>query len=273
MRFRAIVRLTRMAAIVCQMGIAGQSGSIVGQVVDPAGGVIQFPIVRLHRQSDAGPPRQTYGEESGRYRLEKIEPGIYTISIAGPGYRKKEITGVAVTAGQSVDLGVLRLDAPSCSDPGVYCHEVKGSDDPIHAQGTIEVPVLCAVDIDEGQVFCTIELDGRGSVPPMRDSVTDFWMREGSSGQIYLKPQSGAVLAPTRSTERSKQNCMTALYSKSELRIDGLAAGSRVCVRTNGDRYAEVILDAAVPPKAGSIKATFITWWGTPDYPTLYIAH
>jgi len=273
MRFRAIARLTGVAAFLCHVGMAGQSGSISGQVVDPAGGVIQFPTVRLHRQSDSRPPHQTYGEENGRFRLGKLLPGVYTIGIAVPGYRKKEITGVAVTAGQLVDLGVLRLNAPSCSDPGVHCHEVKGNEDPIHAQGTIEVPVLCAVDIDEGKVLCTIELDGRGSVPPMRDSVMDFWMREESSGQSDLKPRNGAALALTRSTERSKQSCMTAPYSKNEVRIDGLAAGSRVCVRTNGDRYAELILDAAVPPKAGSIKATFTTWWGTPDYPTLYIAH
>ena len=273
MRLSAIARLIGVAAFLCHLGMAGQTGSIIGQVVDPAGGILQFPIVRLHRQSDSRPPRQSYGEETGRFRLGKLQPGVYTIGIAVAGFRKKEVTGVAVTAGQLVDLGVLRLDAPRCSDPGVYCHEVKGNEDPIHAQGTIEVPVLCGVDIDEGQVLCTIELDGRGSVPPMRDSVTDFWMREGSSGQSYLKPRNGAALALTRSAERNKESCMTALYSKNEVRIDGLAAGSRICVRTNGDRYAEVILDVAVPPKAGSIKAKFITWWGTPDYPTLHIAH
>jgi hypothetical protein len=71
----------------------------------------------------------------------------------------------------------------------------------------------------------------------------------------------------------SKQGCTSAPYSIKEVRIDGLPLGSRICVRTNRDRYAPVAFEDVVQAKAEKVKAAFITWQEKPDGPTLQNVH
>lgn len=148
--------------------------------------------------------------------------------------------------------------------------DLSAYDDPVHAQGTIEIPQLCAVDIDEGKVTCTIELDGRGTIPPERDADSDFWIRPPEWGRVYLKPRNGAGVALlSRPTEYGKRGCVSASYSNKEVRIDGLPPGSRLCVRTNLGRYAQIMFLDVVRPQSEIVKATFTTWQGKPDGPGL----
>jgi hypothetical protein len=58
---------------------------------------------------------------------------------------------------------VTRLQVGGCNEPGVICDfGLSVHNDPIHVQGSMEAPQLCAVEIDEGKSYCNIELDGRG---------------------------------------------------------------------------------------------------------------
>jgi len=141
--------------------------------------------------------------------------------------------------------------------------------DPIHAQGTIEIPKLCAVDIDEGKLVCDFELDGRGTDPPRPDLDSDFWVRVGASGEVYLTPRNGARLALNPPTEWSMSGCISASYSSKEVQVNGLPLGSRVCIRTNRDRYAQIEFFDVVPSGAETVKTAFITWQGVVDGPHL----
>ena len=196
-----------------------------------------------------------------------IEPGIYTVKITVQGFRDKTVSNVSVTPGQQSNLGNLSLEFAGCDASGVIRDDFSLSvyDDPIHAQGTVEVSPLCAVDIDEGKSTCTIELDGCGTIPPMRNPDPDFWLRSGPSGEIYLAPLNRTSFSLNPHTESSKSGYIAAVYSTQAVRIDGLPTGSRICIRTNRDRYAKVTFFDLVKLSANRVKMDFITWQGKLD--------
>jgi hypothetical protein len=228
---------------------------------------LPLPKISLNEQSGAGRRYEASGDPHGQFRLAGVESGVYTIRITVQGFRDKTVSGVHVAPGQQTDLGVVALEIAGCDAPGVICDDFGLSvyEDPIHAQGIIEIPQLCAVDINEGHWRCRVNPDGRGVIPPLQDPDSDFWIREGNSGTIWLAPRNGAGLALNPPTTENKSGCISASYSTKEVRIDGLPLGSRVCIHTNLGRYAEVTFTEVVKPKAEKVKAAFITWQGARD--------
>jgi len=245
---------------------ADQSAAVLGKAADPNGIFLPFPKVRLHEQS-AERHYETTGDAQGQFRLEKVEPGLYIVSVAVQGFNDKTLSNVRIAPGQQLDLGVFRLELAGCNAPGVICDDVGLSvyNDPIHAQGTIKIPQLCAVDIDEGKSVCTVELDGRGTIPRTADSDSDFWIRIGARGEVYLTPRNGTRLSLNPPTQWGKSGCVAASYSSKDVQINGLPIGSRVCIRTNRDRYAQVAFFDVIPAGAETVKMAFITWQGAAD--------
>ena len=268
----ALSRLTGMLLVACCARAADQTGSVGGKAEDSGGDYLPFPKVSVNGQSNAELRYEASGDAQGRFQLVGVEPGIYTIKITVQGFRDKTVTNVSVTPGKQSDLGVLRLDFAGCDAPGVVCDDfgLLVNNDPIHAQGTIEVPQRCAVDIDEGKSTCTTGPDGRGAIAPMRDPDSDFWLRAGANGETYLVPLNGTGLALNPRTVWSKSGCIAAVYSTKAVRIDGLPIGSRVCILTNRDRYAQVAFFDVVKSRANRIRMAFITWQGKPGWPTLH---
>jgi hypothetical protein len=264
------MRLAGALLAIGYVGVADQSAAIRGKAVDPDGFSLRFPTVLLHEQS-VERRYETTGDAQGQFRLEKVEPGLYVVDISVQGFRDKTLLIVHVAPGQRLDLGVLRLAIPRCSAPGVICDDFGLSvyNDPIHAQGAIKIPELCAVDIDEGKLVCNVGLDGRGADQPRPDLDSDFWVRIGASGEVYLTPRNGARLALNPPTEWSKSGCISASYSSKEVQINGLPRGSRICIRTSRDRYAQIEFFDVVPSGAETVKAAFITWQGVVDGPHL----
>jgi hypothetical protein len=266
-----LLRLTGLL-VVCHFGVAAQPGTLVGKAADPTGNFLPYPKVRINDQfNNEGRRYETTGDRKGQFGLDGVEPGIYAVTISVQGFRDKTVPNVRVAAEEQTDVGTLRLDLASCDAPGVICDDFGLSvyKDPIHAQGAIQIPQLFAVDIDEGKSTCTIELDGRGTVPPNQDADSDFWVRPGRAGELYLSPRNGAGFALNPPAEWSKMGCITACYSTRDVRIDGLPLGSRVCIRTNRGRYAQVAFSEVVKSRAERIKVEFITWQGKPDWPPL----
>ena len=264
------MRLAGALLAIGYVGVADQSVAIRGKAVDPNGICLPFPTVRLHEQS-VERRYETTGDAQGQFLLEKVEPGLYVVDISVQGFRDKTLSNVRVASGQQLDLGVFRLELAGCSAPGVICDDFGLSvyNDPIHAQGTIKIPKLCAVDIDEGKLVCNVERDGRGTDRPKPDLDSDFWVRIGASGDVYLTPRNDARLALKPPTEWSKSGCISASYSSKEVQINGLPIGSRVCIRTNRNRYAQISFFDVVPSRAETVKTAFITWQGEADAPNL----
>ena len=266
-----LLRLTGLLLLASCVGAADQTGSISGKAEDQGGVYLPFPKVRVNGQSNAELLYEANGDAQGRFQLVGVEPGIYTIQITVQGFRDMTVSNVSITRGQESNLGALSLDFAGCDAPGVICDDfgLAVYNDPIHAQGTIEVPQQCSVDIDEGKTTCTAELDVRGTILPTRNPDSDFWLRAGANGETYLVPLNGSSFALNPQTEWSKSGCIAGVYSTREVRIDGLPIGSRVCIRTNRDRYAQVAFFDLVKSRANRVKMAFITWQGKPDWPTL----
>lgn len=266
------LRIGVLLAIIRVVG-AYETGSIIGKVVDPNGVSLPSPDVRVTGPVAAERQYEVIGDDRGRFKLDNVQQGAYTVTISVAGF-EKAIEDVRVAPGQQLDVGTVRLRVGSCNTPGVICDDFGLSvyNDPVHAKGSIEVPQLCAVDIDEGKSFCTIDLDGRGKIPPIRDAESDFWVKIGGKGEVEIAPRNGVTLALNPSSEWSRAGCAAATYSSEEVRIDGLPSGSRVCILTNRGRYAQVVFPDLIPLRAANVKLTFVTWQGKEDIPPLQLS-
>jgi len=187
--------------------------------------------------------------------MEKVNPGTYVLEISAIGFKQSTST-IDVSEGLQRDLGNLELAALGCGEPGVFCDSFDIFY-PIHAQGTIKLALMDALDIDEGR-------STRASGPD-----SDLSLRKGVNGEIYFTLRNHALAALNPRTELSKAGCMAASYSADEIRIDGLAPSSRVCIRTSRDRFSQITFDEVIPLKAKTVQASFITWQGIADEPRL----
>ena len=76
-------------------------GEFVGTVHDPTGGVIAGCMVTA-RNSGTSSTRSTVTDATGSYTLPNIEPGDYEITIQAPGFEVAKISGITLTARQTV---------------------------------------------------------------------------------------------------------------------------------------------------------------------------
>ena len=249
------------------VGAADGTGSVFGKVVDPSGASLPFAEVQVSQESD---PRKVYlgkGNANGSFYVPNVAPEIYSVRIAVQGFRTKVLAHVQVAAEKTADLGSVGLEGPDCDSPGVICDDfgLGAHKNTIHAQGVLDVPELCSVDVDEGQVVWAVELDGQGTIAPKADKDSDFWIQTEATGAVHLKPLDGVGFALNPSAEGGREGCVSAVYSTKDVRIDGLPVGSRVCIRTNRGRYAQLEFAEVVKQKAKHVTATYITWTGPFD--------
>ena len=110
-----------------------------------------------------------------------------------------------------------------------------GATGSVHKQGKLDIHEYCSVDIDEGTSDCIVTVDGDGTEPRVhpRGKAYDFWLQRNGRA-VYLIPQNGAALAIGDLKEAGFQGCALGQYAKGRIRIDDLARGTHICVRTNG---------------------------------------
>lgn len=231
------------------------------------------PEIRVVGEALSAREYKAVGNVQGQFTVGRVEPGVYTLTVSVRGF-KKAVKSIQVASGQQLDTGITRLQIGGCNEPGVICDDFGLTlyNAPIHAQGSLEVPQLCAVDIDEGKVTCTIELDGRATIPPAKDADSDFWLKIGGRGEVKFSPRNGVTLALNPATESSRDGCASAAYSSADVRVDGLPLGSRICLRTTRGRYAQVEFSGVIRLRAKRVKIEFVTWQGKVDIPPLQLS-
>jgi hypothetical protein len=109
------------------------NGTLVGSVVDPTGAVVSKATVSVV-SSQYGQPHETHTDSVGTYRLEGLQPGIYSVTITVPGFETHTVTGVAIAGSLTTTISVkIELAA---------------------AQQTIEVeaPAAQVIDTQSGQL-------------------------------------------------------------------------------------------------------------------------
>ncbi len=129
----------------------------------------------------------------------------------------------------------------------------------VHSQGKLEILEYCAVDLDAGEMTCSAAPQANEAVPEPQGKGFALWFQP-IKDRVYAQPRNKAAVSGPANTPLGKTACAAAQYSKVRLRLDGLTAGTHICVRTSQGRYSELTLESDVAPNAEKILVAYVTW-------------
>jgi hypothetical protein len=111
----SLLRLCTLAAVFVSLALlAGPAhaqvlyGSIVGSVTDSSGGAVPNAQITIS-DKQTGQSRTDKSEADGRYAFGNVQPGIYDVKVAAPGFRTLSQNDVAVTV-NTVSRVELKLE-------------------------------------------------------------------------------------------------------------------------------------------------------------------
>jgi Carboxypeptidase regulatory-like domain len=85
------------------------NGTLVGAVVDPTGAVLPRALVSAISPL-YGFPHESRTDSAGTYRLESLQPGIYTVTISAKGFEALTVEGVVINGSLTTTInGKLKL--------------------------------------------------------------------------------------------------------------------------------------------------------------------
>ena len=100
---RAGIRALIVALVILQATFAAAQtdrSRIIGSVIDTSGGALPGVTVTLF--GSAIPPTTAITDGSGRYAMPWVPPGTYNLSFELSGFDTRRVTGVVLTAGQTL---------------------------------------------------------------------------------------------------------------------------------------------------------------------------
>ncbi len=194
--------LSSLLLLAALVGMAQESGSVFGTIVDPGGGALPKASIHLSAlgpEPASGPERQYDGhtDVNGRFRVDGMWPGKYRIAVNLPGFRSS-IQEVRISSGKAVDIGVQRLAFGPCNTPGgPICDDfgipqLQRTGGGGHAASTSDCPSPTAFGFFKHQIaYQRIEeydpLQGLSVIHVniwMRGSLTGFYIREQMKGAL-----------------------------------------------------------------------------------------
>ena len=103
MKTTSFFRITLLLALAASILLAQSDlGTISGFIKDPTGATIPNVTVTVRNQS--GLERQVTTNESGFYTVTNIPPGLYTLSVAAPGFKRFETTNNKLDPSSNLSL-------------------------------------------------------------------------------------------------------------------------------------------------------------------------
>jgi carboxypeptidase family protein/TonB-dependent receptor-like protein len=105
---RKLVSLAFMVLLLATFGFAQGSatGDLRVTVKDQKGNLVTNATVTARDQAK-GLERSVSQNNAGEYRLVSLPPGVYTVTVTGPGFAKLEAPDQIVTVGQMKDLSIV----------------------------------------------------------------------------------------------------------------------------------------------------------------------
>jgi outer membrane receptor protein involved in Fe transport len=100
-----------------------ESGTISGRVVDSSGSAIPNAAVKLTNQA-TGVDRNVTTETSGDFVFTPVLPGVYTVSVAAPGFKAFQEKGVTLTASERLSIGSLMLSVGALTESVTVTAEI-----------------------------------------------------------------------------------------------------------------------------------------------------
>jgi Carboxypeptidase regulatory-like domain len=215
--------LTKLAVALVLLGGARfsltqtSSGALQGQVTDPSGAAIPAASVSLTGPAWAVPPVVT--DSQGKYRIENLPPGAYSVRITGRGFAPLERRDITIATGRLQTLNAqIQIPQQSqkvtisgeASQLGIDASQSAGqlvlrgsdldafSDDPDDLANELQMLAGPAAGPDGGQIFIDGFSDGilppKASIREIRVNSNPFSTEYDRIGfgrvEVFTKPGS-----------------------------------------------------------------------------------
>ena len=92
------------------------TGTVIGTVKDPQGGVIPGAAVTLTSESRGTKLPDVFTNEAGNFTFVNVPPDKYTIQVTMAGFKPAKQTGVSVSPGDRQEVGVFTIEVGGISD-------------------------------------------------------------------------------------------------------------------------------------------------------------
>jgi len=253
------VEIAVLFSIVVAAQNVGQSpsgGQIRGRVVDQADFEIPASVTVIRTDSGVVVAR-IRADGAGDFQTEAISPGSYSVRASQPGFQRSEVPGVTVRAGETTDLGSIRMYLAGCDAPGVSCDHVFPADSDsipwekaVVGTAILNMKLMCAVDFDDkGKLYCPEPTDRRAS------RNIDMRLTKYGDG-LYLSAANGAAMSIPNSAHG---DCRDAKYGEASLRVIGLGPGVDFCVRSKLGAVSHVFFVEDVERDSSEVKLWHVT--------------
>src|SRR5262245_48850203 len=91
------------------------SGTIIGSVADPSGLAVAGANVTLTHTA-TGVSRKVQSSSSGDFVFNSVVPGVYSLTVEAPGFKKVERTSVNLTASERLSAGTIGLEVGNVAE-------------------------------------------------------------------------------------------------------------------------------------------------------------
>ena len=116
-----------------------------------------------------------------------------------------------------------------------------------YSQGSLAIRQTFLADLDTGSIAS--------------DRSSDLWFEAETATARFLHPMNGATLAATgASAAPGLAGCRNAPFGAGRVPVAQLAAGTFICLRTNGGRIAQLEIVQAPGPSPGTLRVNYVTW-------------
>lgn len=115
---KALVAFLVICGVFCDLpGLQAQTqtGTVSGTVADSSGSAVPGAKVAL-KNSETGQTREIEANDQGVFYVDKVWPGIYTVTITKSGFRTFEIASLEVLVGKGTDIGTAKMEIGSVSE-------------------------------------------------------------------------------------------------------------------------------------------------------------
>ena len=121
---------------------AAQTGSVVGQVVDPQGAPIEHANVVLAAQRGSGVQFTATYVRTGEFEFPAVAPGAYTLTIKAPGWSDRTVPNIRISSCRVRDAGKLTLHI-ACLSCGMLYSCCKSASSTGNNRGSVFVRSGC----------------------------------------------------------------------------------------------------------------------------------
>jgi hypothetical protein len=142
--------------------LEGTKAGLSGEITDPAGASIPSVSVVV-TNSLTHVAHRTKTDPAGRYRVDQLEPGTYTVEAEAPGFTSQQISGLALNPAQqgqkdlTLAVGSLSqsVEVQGQTQPVTVVPQVKEKVTATH--GALPPPSLFEITTDTGEQWTSTD--------------------------------------------------------------------------------------------------------------------